>query len=443
MEGKKMRTFKLYLTALLLLMFYTSYAQEQRGVKVVVKDTNGDVVSSYKDSYALVVGVGDYRAGWPDLPNAVQDAKKVTAILEEHGFEVMLVENPTKQELQKAIENFMFQNGLFPDNRLVFYFAGHGHTMKMAYGGKLGYIVPSDAPLPYQDKSRFMRYAISMQDFENQSRQIQSKHVLYIFDSCFSGSIFALSRSIPEDITEKLNNPVRQFITAGNENEEVPDKSVFTQQLVEALKGDGDLTKDGYVTGSELGLFLQDRVEKYSKSTQHPQYGKIRDPNLDKGDFVFVLNKATPRLSTITVDNIKPSITDITIGTAKEGESFSIRANVTDDASGVEKVRLAYKSGSFDWRTVDMHYRSSDTYEYTILKEQIKNPELFYYFGATDKAGNKNTLLGPEGKGIRTAVLKQKSSKKWLWIIPPVAILAGYLIYQQMPGTVDIVVDTQ
>ena len=37
------------------------------------------------------------------------------------------------------------------------------------------------------------------------------------------------------------------------------------------------------------GLFLQTKVPEYNK-TQHPQYGKIRDPNWDQGDFVFEIN---------------------------------------------------------------------------------------------------------------------------------------------------------
>jgi len=195
----------------------------------------------------------------------------------------------------------MFTHGVDPENRLLFYFAGHGNTIEMSYGGKLGYIVPADAPLPFQNQAGFMENAISMQDFENQARQIQAKHVLYCFDSCFSGSIFTLSRAIPQAISEKIDKPVRQFIVSGTEDEEVPDESVFAAQLVTAMNGEGDLTKDGYITGTELGLFLQDKVEKYSNATQHPQYGKIRDPNLDKGDFVFILDKNVQIIATGTV----------------------------------------------------------------------------------------------------------------------------------------------
>ena len=38
----------------------------------------------------------------------------------------------------------------------------------------------------------------------------------------------------------------------------------------------------------------------------------------------------------------------------------------------------------------------------------------------------------------------KKSNKKWLWLIPPVVIISGYLIYEYvLPGSVDIVVDIQ
>ncbi len=58
--------------------------------------------------------------------------------------------------------------------------------------------------------------------------------------------------------------------------------------LIRALEGKGDLDRDGYVTGTELGLYLQREVSRYDAG-QHSQYGKIRDPELDEGDFVFLL----------------------------------------------------------------------------------------------------------------------------------------------------------
>ena len=64
-----------------------------------------------------------------------------------------------------------------------------------------------------------------------------------------------------------------------------------------------DADGDGYVTGAELGQFLETKVTNYSRGAQTPQYGKLRDPLLDKGDFVFVLPKTAPRAQAPTGGN--------------------------------------------------------------------------------------------------------------------------------------------
>ena len=73
----------------------------------------------------------------------------------------------------------------------------------------------------------------------------------------------------------------------------VPDHSVFKQAFLNLLEGrEREPIPDGYITGEELGLFLKNKVPEYNPA-QHPQYGKIRDPSLDQGDFVFVLRNVT------------------------------------------------------------------------------------------------------------------------------------------------------
>jgi hypothetical protein len=173
----------------------------------------------------------------------------------------------------------------------------------------MGYIVPVDAPNPNRDKDGFLDKALDMQQMEVYAKRIQSKHALFLFDSCFSGSLFALSRAVPENINYKTQKPVRQFITAGSANETVPDESIFREQFLAALNGEGDSDKDGFLTGVELGEFLQKTVVNYSKGSQHPQYGKIRNPHLDKGDFVFEI-KELARLDPSQKDSQKDSPKD-------------------------------------------------------------------------------------------------------------------------------------
>ena len=112
-----------------------------------------------------------------------------------------------------------------------------------------------------------------------------------MFDCCFSGSIFNLrERVMPESIKDNVKYPVRQFITAGRADEPVPDCSVFKQVFLDLLEGRGrEPIPDGFVTGEELGSYLKHEVPKYNSSIQHPQCGKIWDPKLNQGDFVFVV----------------------------------------------------------------------------------------------------------------------------------------------------------
>ena len=258
----------------------------QRGIKVTAK--SGNSVYLYKDYHALVVGVGDYDH-WPDLRGAVKDAKDVAAHLEKLGIKTTLVLNPTSHELKTALNQLAYVSGKEKDRAILFFFSGHGETETMATGEKMGYLVPKDAPIPNQDRMGFTDTAISMNTIESYALRIKSKHVLMLFDSCFSGSVFSSLKGVPTDISEKSNRPVRQFITAGNENEQVPDNSIFKICLLQGIEGEADLNKDGYVTGSELGLYLDSSVVNYTQGGQHPQYGKIRHPKLDKGDFVFAL----------------------------------------------------------------------------------------------------------------------------------------------------------
>jgi hypothetical protein len=264
-------------------------ASASRGlVTIPIKGENGTPVVMYEESHALLIGESEYTGGWPKLPGVEKDIELVKNALEAKGFNVVVVRNPDSQGLENAFEVFIEKYGQKPNNRLLFYFAGHGHTVKPKYGGEaLGYIVPKEAPNPNDDLNKFKRVAMSMQRIEEYALSIDAKHALFVFDSCFSGSIFALSRAVPEHITYKTAKPVRLFITSGSADEKVPDKSMFRQQFIAALDGEGDLNGDGYMTGAELSDFVFKNVVNYSKGAQHPQYGKIRNPNLDKGDFVF------------------------------------------------------------------------------------------------------------------------------------------------------------
>ncbi len=278
-----------------------------RGIRIVSKD--GQSLDLYKDYHAVVVGVSNYEQ-WPKLPNAAHDAREVAAKLKAMGFEVKLVLNPTSREMKTLLTQLVYELGSEKDRGLLFYYAGHGETETMADNTNLGYIIPKDCPLLRENPMGFGTHAISMKEIESVSLRIRSKHVLMLFDSCFSGSLFALVRAVPEDITEKSTLPVRQYITAGREDEQVPDKSMFKRCFLLGLDGGADLTGDGYITGSELGMYLSDKVVNYTHRQQHPQYGKINNPDLDRGDFIFVRKVAKVKTSAVSPDDEKQRLAE-------------------------------------------------------------------------------------------------------------------------------------
>ena len=320
-------------------LVFPALAAETRGLAVVeVRDRAGAQVALYEESHALVIGVSDYTGGWPRLRGVKKDVPLVKAALESQGFSVTVVMDPDRDGIDRAFRDFIERYGDTANNRLLFYFAGHGHTMRLAYGGDMGYLVGRDAPNPNVDKRGFKQAALSMQVIETYARNIEAKHALFMFDACFSGSVFDATRAIPAVIREKTGKPVRQFITSGTADQEVPDESIFRGQFVAALEGEGDLDGDGYITGAELGQFLETTVTNYTNRAQTPQYGKLRDPLLDKGDFVFALAGAAPS---------PPSPTARPAAGADKEALFWASIEDSDDAAAFEEFLKQFPAGTF------------------------------------------------------------------------------------------------
>jgi len=254
-------------------------ASEKAGAGVVER------VKLYSSSYALVIGNDKYQH-WPKLEEAERDAREVAAELKNHGFEVDLQFNLDAAALSKQLKAFFAKKGQNPESRLLLWFAGHGHTLDDE-----GYLVPVDA-VANGSSPDFLTTALPMRDFGSLVRLAKSKHVLSVFDSCFSGTIFRTrAGSIPNAITRKTLMPVRQFITSGDAGQQVRDDGSFRTLFLRALRGQAgaDFNKDGYLTGEELGLFLNQEMSRLTGDAQTPNAGKLQDVKYDEGDFVFFL----------------------------------------------------------------------------------------------------------------------------------------------------------
>lgn len=302
-------------------------SRPKSGAEIRVQYPNGAArnVELYKRSYALLVGnsIYDYNEAWSDLPGVQLDMREVKKALEKQGFKVVSFDNRgeplfgqfalnvTREEFRRQMELFIQNYGQDEENRLLIYYAGHGYTALLSDTRKMGYLVMRDAPrmppveeslrhpLTSQQLSAFYPAAINMDEIETLAKNMTARHALFVFDSCFAGTVLFRDEDVkvPSYIYEEVLEPVREFLTAGNELQRVPDDSIFRRVFVRGIEGaadtaDGDHPKDGYITASELYAYVKREVVKYSNNKQTPVFGKILKQELARGDFVFAYGDA-------------------------------------------------------------------------------------------------------------------------------------------------------
>ena len=132
--------------------------------------------------------------------------------------------------------------------------------------------------------------------------QTRARHVLMVFDACFSMSLFQTkgppeepARTDPDSVRRLLSKPMRYYITACRQNEEVAADSTFATLLLRRLRGGADTYHEGIISADDLGSYLYHEVPKYSPRAQTPQYKSIGSARLSEGQFFFLTEPAAPR----------------------------------------------------------------------------------------------------------------------------------------------------
>ncbi|HYW46686.1 MAG TPA: polysaccharide deacetylase family protein [Bryobacteraceae bacterium] len=251
--------------------------------------------SFYRESWAVIIGINDYE-NWPKLRYAVNDANGIEEVLTtKFGFKhenvrKMLNGEATRQRIMQVLGDELSDGKKVQrEDRVFFFFAGHGATRTLEDGRQIGFIVPVDA-----SQSNYYSTAISMNSLREASDLIPAKHIYSVMDSCYSGlaltrgsGSFSRDRSYLEEVTRRA---ARQILTAGGADQEVADDgpnghSVFTWALLQGLDGRADLDGNGFITASELGAYVSPVVSSFAKQT--PAVGNL--VGSEGGEFVFEL----------------------------------------------------------------------------------------------------------------------------------------------------------
>lgn len=264
-------------------------------------------------SHAFIIGINDYQH-ISRLNTAVNDAQVLAEQLaEQHRY---TVHGPLLNAKREEILHFLEEelpNRVGEEDRLLFYFAGHGIALDSDDNPK-GYLVPADAK-PGESES-----LISMDLLHDKITQLPCKHGLLIMDCCFAGAfkwstgfrdvVFDLPSIIYEErFYQYAQDPAWQVITSSASDQKAVDilsnrslgmrsvsgarHSPFAQALLDGLAGEADTVPkekgDGVITATELYTYLRDRVE--DETTEE---GKRQSPSMfslqkhDKGQYIFL-----------------------------------------------------------------------------------------------------------------------------------------------------------
>ena len=283
---RPLQCLKVIATILILMSSVPSEATEgTRGVEIVLKEPDVILRSLYDKSWAIVIGVNSYPKGDRTTPNlnfAASDATQVASKLEELGFEVrtLIDGQATRQNIIHLLADDIGPKTKEND-RIVFYFAGHGATKEKADKTFMGYILPHD-----YDPAKHSATGISMQQLRDASGEIKAKHMLYVMDSCFSGGLLAGRGRMPTvgntgyqyllNITRARSHVV---IAAGGKDQVVKEdggSGVFTRVFLDALSKRSSMpwAKEGFVTAMDLASYVMKRVPDLAPN-QTPQYGHL------------------------------------------------------------------------------------------------------------------------------------------------------------------------
>jgi ankyrin repeat protein len=255
-------------------------AQEKTPVLTAIKSDVDELPSinakPQKNSFAIVIGIENYRQKLPHADHAVNDAKVVTEYLTKvmgfpEGNVVTLTnDHASLTDFIKYFEKWL-PNNIEKDSTVFIYFSGHG-----APNVKTGdaYLVPYDG-----DPSFIEQTGYPLNRLYESLNKLQAKEIIVALDSCFSGaggkSVIAqgarpLVMNLEQDIQLSRNMIVMTASSGDQISSTYAEKGhgLFTYFLLKGIK-------DGITEVGELFDYLKPNVgrtaRKVYNNEQTPQ----------------------------------------------------------------------------------------------------------------------------------------------------------------------------
>ena len=236
-----------------------------------------------KNSYAIVIGIEQYRQKLPKADFAEHDAKTMTEYLTktmgypEENVVTLINDRALKSDMEKYFEKWL-SNNVEKDGSVFIYYSGHG-----APNPKTGdaFLVPYDGDPAFIDQTGYSLKRL----YENLGR-LQTKDIIVALDSCFSGaggrSVIAKGARPLVMTMDKSVIPSNIAVLSAASGEQISSTyeekghGLFTYFMLKGLKGEGDTNGDGKIETGELFEYIKPQVERIARKT----YNNEQSPQL-------------------------------------------------------------------------------------------------------------------------------------------------------------------
>lgn len=265
-------------------MIFPVISQESRGLQNKIREL--DPYATVGKQYAVFIAINKYQF-WTPLKNPVKDAKEIKQILTDKYYIDEVIElydsDANRTGIYKLFERLIAE--VKQEDSVLIFYAGHGHLdTKLT---NKGFWIPADGGTSEIDQDRW----IPNDNLRGMIDKINSKHILLVSDSCFSGDLLDNKRGMVDpnsnEYFKKAYQKVsRQILTSGA-SETVSDNSDFAKALKTYLKFNNKPIID------PLNIFDNIRVE--AARTSSPMFGYLPGTSHQEGGSFLLFLKPQER----------------------------------------------------------------------------------------------------------------------------------------------------
>lgn len=236
------------------------------------------------NSYAIVIGIEQYRQKLPKADFAVSDAKLVSEYLSkvmgypEENVVTLTNDHAAKSDFEKYFEQWL-ANHIEKDSTLFIYYSGHG-----APNPKTGdaYLVPYDG-----DPAFIAQTGYPLKKLYDVLGKLAAKEIIVALDSCFSGgggrSVIAKGlRPLVIDLQSNAVMSKNMTVLSASSGEQVSSTydekghGLFTYFMLKGIKNENVLKPNGSIKMDDLFDYIKPQVERVARR----QYNNEQTPQL-------------------------------------------------------------------------------------------------------------------------------------------------------------------